>query len=567
MINQSTWHYVNQKAIAKALREMIFEEITNVSESNGLYTLTTPNGVYTFSGTPGIWSDVRVDAASILKNGMVVTAAQFFIDTQSLTKMDDITLANFIEELHNSLYSDLRILELNQNVEAQDLAQKDGEQVQYYLQGHPKIINSKGRIGWSAAEQDQFGPENKKPVQFMWLAVRLSNLHQSICTNLNWNKIYLQSLSAEELSDFSTKVDLNSYRLLPVHPWQWDRHIRLQFLNELAHEDIIPLSVAGDKYLPQISLRTFSNISRTENCDIKLPLSILNTSSVRGIPSHYIAEGPELSHDLEQLCNGDKFLHKSKVSVLKELAGISLEQKDFKAVTDAPYRYHEFLGAIWRESSIKIRKSSNSLMTGALIFVDAKGVSLIEKYIEKSGIGVAEWISLYTRHVVLPLFHLQYKYGIGIVSHGQNIILELEGSKPSGVILKDFQGDLRLTETSTALKQRIPRLPAHYLIHDLITGHFITNLRYISGIIADRNMISEKDFYAIVGKEIQTYYTAQNLTPASPEIQSINLLAPIFNKVLVNAVRFKVGYADSSQRPVPMLGTNIINPFLNGVTL
>lgn len=567
MINPRDWNLINQRVIAKALREMIFEEIVEVSAQDGFLTLQTPQGVYRFEGTRGIWGDVRVQIGSIQKNSSSVSAAEFFRDTQTFTKMDDIILANFIEEMHNSMYADLQILQLNEPVSSHTLASQDGENIQYFLTGHPKIINSKGRIGWSAQDQDQYAPENKKPLRFMWVAVRAAKAKFSLQADLSWQDLYLQSLSSEELEHFAQKVDLASYHLVPVHPWQWQRYLKLQFLNEIANQDLIELQTAGDWYLPQISLRTFSNTSRPLNCDIKLPLSILNTSSVRGIPARYIEEGPQLSLDFEVLCNTDKQFQDTPVKVLKELAGISLEQTDFIKIKDAPYRYHELLGAIWRQSVQQVRDSHNSLMTGSLLHVDARGESVAAHYIQQSGLSSQEWMRLYARHVVIPLFHLQYRHGIGIVSHGQNIILETKDFRPCGLILKDFQGDLRLSDSSQALQQNIPRLPAHYLIHDLITGHFITNLRYLSGILSDQKILSEELFYATIGEEIHTYYQGNALIPGAPEIQSLDLLAPFFDKVLINAVRFKVGYADSSQRPLPMLGTKIQNPFLNGVKI
>ena len=565
MVDKQDWQQVNQNLVAKAIREMVFEETLSVQETQGAYTLKTPNGNYTFTASAGIWGDLRVQPESLRKEGQSVVAANYFIDTQNFTKMNSITLANFIEEMHNSLYADLKILKLNKNIQAADLVNLDGEDLQYYLSGHPKIINSKGRIGWSAAEQDLYGPENKKDIQFMWVAVKNSFVHESLQKSLQWEQIYRQSLSEEDIQIFAKKVDLNQYRLLPIHPWQWEQFIKIQFLNEMAEGILVPLSPAGDLYRPQISLRTFSNVSCPGLLDIKLPLTILNTSSFRGIPARYIEEGPELSDDFENLCNEDSYLKLANVKILKEQAGISLEQGALKTVTEAPYRYHELLGAVWRQNARSVRNTDNCLMTGALLYCDSNGGSLALEIIEKSKLPTADWVRLYAKHVILPLYHLQRKHGIGIVAHGQNIILQLRNFAPAGLILKDFQGDLRLSEDSTALKQKVPRLPAHYLIHDLITGHFITNLRYLSGILADQNKISENDFYAVIGEEILAYYQNHGLSASSPELRSLNLLAPSFHKVLINAVRYKIGYVDSSERPVPMLGSDIKNPFLNRV--
>jgi aerobactin synthase len=36
-------------------------------------------------------------------------------------------------------------------------------------------------------------------------------------------------------------------------------------------------------------------------------------------------------------------------------------------------------------------------------------------------------------------------------------------------------------------------------------------------------------------------------------------------RVLVNKVRFKIGYADSHERPVPMVGDELLNPIVLGM--
>ena len=50
------------------------------------------------------------------------------------------------------------------------------------------------------------------------------------------------------------------------------------------------------------------------------------------------------------------------------------------------------------------------------------------------------------KHVVVPIYHLMAKYGVGIVAHGQNVTLVLEDNFPAGCLIKDFHGDLRLID-------------------------------------------------------------------------------------------------------------------------
>ncbi|MEL0661171.1 IucA/IucC family protein, partial [Psychromonas arctica] len=69
-------------------------------------------------------------------------------------------------------------------------------------------------------------------------------------------------------------------------------------------------------YQEQQSIRTISNITRTKRNDVKLPITILNTSCYRGIPGKYITSGAELSEFIKQSCDQDSFLRKSNFKVI-----------------------------------------------------------------------------------------------------------------------------------------------------------------------------------------------------------------------------------------------------------
>lgn len=49
---------------------------------------------------------------------------------------------------------------------------------------------------------------------------------------------------------------------LPVHPWQWQQKIALDFIADLARGRMVSLGEFGDLWLVQQSLRTLTNASR-----------------------------------------------------------------------------------------------------------------------------------------------------------------------------------------------------------------------------------------------------------------------------------------------------------------
>ncbi len=576
------WITVNRNLVAKALGELAYEQVLKPTlEENGagdgaLYRLDLQSGVsYRFCAWRSVWEHllVRPDSVERIEGGRgekVRSAGQFFVDARADLEMDEIVLGNFLEEMHATLYSDMRLLESTKDLSVEELVEWDGNRLQSVLNGHPKILLNKGRMGWSADDLLRYAPESQENFQLFWAALDASRTKIGAGEGVELRKLYLESLSEADLSRFESEIskygrDPHDYVFIPVHPWQWDRYIAVQFAGEIATSEIIPLGVAGDFYSPQISLRTLSNISRPEKADIKLPLTILNTSAIRGIPSRYIGSAPSVSEAIARICKTDPVLKAAGTDVLKEKAGFAFEHPIFSQVKGAPYRYHEFLGAIWRESVVsKLAAGEKGIMTGSLFHQDFNKRSLIGAYICKSGLTAAEWLRRYFDVIVIPLYHLQIKYGLGLVAHGQNVMLRLKNYVPAGMWLKDFHGDLRLSSTETELQKKflssvcehLDRLPPHYLIHDLLTGHFLTVLRFISETLQECDGFPEREFYRILAERVRDYHELHG----GPVEESVSLLNEKVHRVLLNKVRFRIGYADSAERPLPMLGEDLKNP-------
>lgn len=572
----SQWLSVNLNLLVKALGELSYEGILSPVEiKTGEYSVALQSGAeYRFSAWCGIWDHLRVTPTSIKKLGSEsITAGQFFIDAQLDLGMDDIVLSNFLEEMHNSLYSDLTLLERQKNLHVSDMVNWTGDQVQTVLNGHPKIILSKGRVGWGSRELEEFAPESARSFSLEWIAIKRSFLEVAFDDSVDMQTLLGESMDKKEIERFrhvllELNLKFDDYYYLPVHPWQWDRFIKIQYVQELQTGTMVYLGVFGDEYLPQVSIRTLANVSRPKKVDIKLPLTILNTSAIRGIPARYISIGTKLSRHVLGLCHEDELLKEMHTDVLVEKAGMSLEHKLFSQVPNAPYRYKEYLGAIWRESSAsKLEENEKAILTGSLFFQDHFGKSLIGAYINESGLTKEAWLKEYFKVVIIPMYHLQVKYGLGLVAHGQNVILKMKNYRPHGIILKDFQGDLRLSvksilnerEDFKAIALKLDKLPPHYLIHDLFTGHFVTVLRFVSEVMEESDDFKELDFYHILSSVLADYINTHQ-TPAE-----LNFLNATINRVLVNKVRFKVGYGDSSERPKPMVGKDLSNPIFLGL--
>lgn len=583
---QELWLTANQNLIAKSIGELSYEQILKpVLEKSeidsvhdrGNYRLELESGVsYTFRAWCGIWEHLRVEPNSIQrlwdgKETAASEAGQFFIDARAEHGMTDIVLGNFLEEMQSTLYSDMTILKTTASLTVTDLVAMNGTELQTVLNGHPKILLNKGRMGWGATDLALYAPECAPPFQLHWLALTKQASISGFQKGVSITDLYETSLSRSELENFRAALEREGKNpsdsfFIPIHPWQWDRIVRIQFAGEIARGEMISLGPAGDFYRPQISLRTLSNVSRPEQPDVKLPLSILNTSAMRGLPARYLASVPQVSEALSGICKSDPFLLAAGTEVLEEKAGIGFRHPLYSQVHGAPYRYHETLGVIWRDSvPSKLSDDELGILTGCLFHQDSEGRSLIGAYIRKSGLEPKHWLKLYFDAVVIPLYHLQLKYGLGLVAHGQNIVLKLKNFAPHGMLLKDFQGDLRISSehprehSFSGMAAVLDKLLPEHLIHDLITGHFLTVLRFISEVLQESEGFHENKFYLILSECVRHYLRAQ--AGGETEVEDrVNLLNEKFHRVLLNKTRFQIGYADSAERPRPLLGADLPNP-------
>ena len=570
----SLWSDLNRQLVAKAMSELLFEEVLSATALGAdQYSLTlASNVVYQFRARTSAWQHLWVDAESLCRSpSQEVSAGQFFIDSLHETQMSEITLGTFLEEMNNTLYSDVRLRERAQ-ASAEEMITWGDTRIQQALPGHPKLLLNKGRMGWGAQDLAHFAPEAQAHFKLRWILVRRELIHQTSGDSFSRQDVIQSSFHGEaraRIEDELNEYPASQWELLPVHPWQWDQVIALQFQSELQKMNIIDLGFRGDSYTPLVSLRTLANLSRPVEVDLKLPLTILNTSSVRGLPQRYFPITLELSQKLQALCLSDNLL--AHVEVLSEVKATGVRNPLHHQLPGTTYRYHEQLGAVWRESTMsKLKSDEQAFLVAALFHQDPQGQTLLAALAQKSRVSVSTWLTQYARVVIVPLYHLQLKYGIGVVAHGQNIVLKTTRGLPSGLLLKDFHGDLRLSSAHAEahskhfanISDALIQLPPEHLIHDLVTGHFITVLRFMARALHESGALTETSFYQIIGAEIAQYQKQHSelVTPAT------DILAPSFQRVLINKVRFKIGYSDSAERPLPMLGSELINP-LAGKTL
>jgi len=558
------WQRLNRRLLAKIIAESSYEGCLHPEPlDDQRFRLMADGHCYDFVARRTVWDYLWIRPETLTRDGQPeIDVATAILDFQQALKMDDIVLGNFLEELQNTLAGDCIQQSRLRPLTAAELLDLPTVDLESLLDGHPKALANRGRLGWGLGELNRFAPEAGQSLQLRWLAA-----HRRCGVQVHGTPALEQCLEERVLARWRAQYPASDWTLVPVHPWQWDRLIAIQYAGLVARGDLVDLGPAGGRYRPQQSIRTLSCVEYPRQCDLKLSLSILNTSCYRGLPPAPMALAPRLSSWLAGLAQSDPLLQQSGLAVQRELGGVHIPQEHQQKLAGTPYRYREMLGAVWRESLLsKAADGEKAMLFATLMQTDGQGRALVAEMIQRSGQSARDWLARLFDRVTIPLYHLLCRYGIAMVAHGQNLGLILRDWQPQRVVIKDFHGDLRAADTRLPERSGVPvdileglaRLPPRHLLHDLYTGHFVTTLRFISPLVEEQCGLPESSFYSLLAERLIAYQQAHPELEES--FQQFDLLRREMERVCINRVRFRIGYADNAQRPLPELGQPLNNP-------
>ncbi|MGE6630938.1 IucA/IucC family protein [Bacillus sp. NPDC077027] len=572
-VNPSAWKKANQKMVAKMLSEYMYEDMLHpikLDSGSGIeqYELIiNDEKKYRYLTKPRLFDsyDTVVESIEYFDNGewkKDVSAIVFLLDIQPLIPMSSETTGHLIKELHHTLLADVHLLS-KKALTSEELTDTDYAWIEGEMTGHPWIVYNKGRIGFSYDDYLAFAPERQESVQLLWIAV-----HRDLATFHTVPHESYEAIIQKELDEVTIRqfqrvlkdedLNLEGYYMMPVHQWQWTHMIIQHFPEELAMRRIVFLGTGLDQYVPQQSIRTFTNISNKGKHHIKLPMSILNTLVYRGLPSERTVIAPRITEHIKGIADRDPFLSEvCRVILPGENASLNVDHPYYSKLTGAPYQYLEMLGVIFRESIYTYLDEGEAPVTlAALTYEDQGGEPYVKKLIEKSGLTPEEWMKTFFRVVMPPLLHFMYQYGTVFSPHGQNTILVLKDHKPHRLAIKDFVDDVNISDQpfpelsslDEDLKLVLRSEPPEGLVQFIFTGLFICNLRYVSNVLENHKLLNETKLWRLLAEEIQHYQ--QQFPELKERFDLFDLFKPELTKLCLNRNRMiDYGYGDGDDRP------------------
>ncbi|WP_305857954.1 IucA/IucC family protein [Balneatrix alpica] len=316
-------------------------------------------------------------------------------------------------------------------------------------EGHPYHPCFKSRTGFSEADHLAYGPEAQPSVQLEWLALPQQQVrHQLGSSPAEFWQTQLGEATWQLLSQRLQQQggDWQHYSLMPIHPWQ-RRYCQQQGSLPQDGRNGYWLGVAGDRYLPSQSLRTLFNLDRPQAADIKLPLNLVNTSSLRTLEPLGLTTAAWLSQWLQQVIDSDPLLQQRyPLGLLHEFGGQRWQANE---ITQGQ------IAVLLRDSVVSaLQPGEQACPLNALMLLEADGSAFIAPWIDQY--GLQPWLQQLLEVVVMPIWHLLVGQGIALEAHGQNLVLVHRDGWPCRLLVRDFHESLEYVTDFVAQPQLLP---------------------------------------------------------------------------------------------------------------
>ncbi len=584
-LTRERWERVNRELVAKLLTELAFEDVivpacTELGEGRRACLLELGERlVLRYEARRRPLGDWRADADTIAatldgEDVALPDAADVVAIGAPAVGADPVTAAGLVGEVAATVLAD--VLGDARARPAAELLDLDALELECQLRGHPWIVASKGRIGFGAGDLLAYAPEAQRPIRLGWLAAAPTIADRRSIDGLDHATVVREQIGDEAWASLRARaaaagLDPDMAVYLPVHPWQWEHRVLGLHAGAIARGELVALGTLDARYLPGQSLRTLAEVGRPERRQLKLALSILNTSVYRGLPRERTLAAPALTQWLTGLCAADPFLRETGLVMLGEVASVSVAHSAFQAIAGVPYQHTEMLGAIWREPVAPyLRPGERAITMAALIHCDEAGTSFAELLIERSGLDVDGWVRRLHEVTLPPLLHVLYRFGATFSPHAQNCLVVLDSEDvPARLVVKDFVDDAMISsealpelasmpaEVGAALGQGVE---AMLLAQWIQCGLLVCVHRYLAEILEQRLGYDEGAFWRAAERAVATYHERFE-DELGLRFGLFDVEAPAFVKLCLNRVRILGrGYADGPQRPVASASGWIDNP-------
>lgn len=473
------YRLVAERVLGQLLQTMLYEDVLPYrherAQGGDLFTLqgNAADGQPVQYRCQGLLSDsfqiIRLHAATLERVDAQGQVSQPTLHQALSELLGDFHeapyMARFVQELEHTLAKDLQAR--SQGYRAPVPPQQLGADAleRHFMDAHSYHPCYKSRIGFSLADNRQYGPEFATPLALVWLGIERGLASSGLSRQLSEARFWEEAVGEQRWAEFEAALaeqgrTLADYQVIPVHPWQWEQVIQPSFQQELVEGRVVHLGTSAPAYRAQQSIRTLANVEQASAPYVKLALSITNTSSTRILARHTVLNGPLIADWLQGLIATDATARALGFVILGEVAGASFDYAQLPTTRQA--QVYGTLGAIWRENlNVYLEPGEEGVPFNGLSALEnryggGEVAPFIAPWIERHGLRA--WTAQLLRVSIAPIVHMLYAEGIGMESHGQNIVLIHRDGWPERIALKDFHDGVRYSPAHLARPELAPAL-------------------------------------------------------------------------------------------------------------
>lgn len=374
------------------------------------------------------------------------------------------------------------------------------------LEGHPTHPLTKTKLPLTSEEIRRYAPEFEKIIPLHIMLVSSSHIRT---TSMENDEQYIVNQVIPELKDklqsFLKPLDLemNNYRAIFVHPWQYDHVIGERFKTWISEKILIPTPFTVESKAT-LSFRTMELLHHPFH--IKLPVNVQATSAVRTVSTVTTVDGPKLSYALQDMLN-----------IYPEL---KVSAEPFGEYVDVDADLARQLACIVREKPVLAQEGSTIVSASLVNRNPVDDDVIVDSYIkwinnELTTESIEQFIRQYTSTLVRPLIAYIQDYGIALEAHMQNTIVNLGPNYQMNFLVRDLGGSRIDLQT---LKHKLPdvKITNESLIADSIEAvigkfqHAVVQ-NQLAELIHHFNqydMVNEERLFKIVQQEIEAVIDA-----------------------------------------------------------
>ncbi|PWD62467.1 aerobactin synthase IucA [Pectobacterium parmentieri] len=312
-----------------------------------------------------------------------------------------------------------------------------GEAEQALLVGHAFHPAPKSHEPFTRQEAERYLPDFAPHFSLRWFSVDKAHIAgDSLHLNLQQR---LTRFAAENAPQLLSELS-NSQWLFPLHPWQAAYLLEQPWCQQLAEQGLLrDLGEAGTPWLPTTSSRSL--YCATSRDMIKFSLSVRLTNSVRTLSVKEVTRGMRLAR-LAQTERWQMLQTRFPTfQVMQEDGWGGLRDLHGNIMAESLFALRENLLVDRPQSQTNVLVS---LTQAAPDGGDSLLVAAVKRLSARLGITPQQaahtWVDAYCQQVLKPLFTAEADYGLVLLAHQQNILVEMQQDLPIGLIYRDCQG-------------------------------------------------------------------------------------------------------------------------------